>query len=48
MDFHCFFFTNLDGVTCQVTIRGQHGRIDQLKEAVVEFCNATQTILVTK
>jgi len=41
-------FKLLDDISCQVNIRGQHDRIDQLKEAVIQFCNVTQTILVMK
>lgn len=39
------FYPKIDGVSCQVNIRGQHDRMDRLKEAIVQFCNITQTVL---
>lgn len=40
------FFPKIDGLNCQVNIRGQHNRIQQLKEAVIFFGRMTQTHLV--
>lgn len=31
------FYPKIDGVTCQVNIRGQHDRLQQLKDAVAYF-----------
>lgn len=39
------FYPKIDGVSCQVNIRGQHDFVDRLKDAVVEFCEITQTVL---
>lgn len=40
------FYPKIDGIHCQVNIRGQQELFGQLKEAVEQFCLATQNILV--
>ena len=42
------FYPKIDGLNCQVNIRGQHHRIQRLKEAVTFFGRMTQTQLVPK
>ena len=42
------FYPKIDGLNCQVNIRGQHHRIQRLKEAVTFFVPMTQTQLVQK
>ncbi|XP_046446042.1 protein bicaudal C homolog 1-like [Daphnia pulex] len=39
------FYPKIDGLNCQVNIRGQHHRIQRLKEAVTFFGRMTQTQL---
>lgn len=40
------FYPKIDGLSCQVNIRGQQYRIHHLKEAVSSFGYLTQTPLV--
>ncbi len=42
------FYPKIDGLNCQVNIRGQHNRIQRLKDAVTFFGRMTQTQLVQK
>lgn len=41
------FYPKIDGVSCQVNVRGQQDRFDQLKESVIHFCRVTHTAFVS-
>ena len=40
------FYPKIDGINCQVNIRGQQELFGRLKEAVQQFCFLTQNVLV--
>lgn len=42
------FYPKINGVDCQVNIRGQQDGVHQLKESVVNFARVMHTIFVSK
>ncbi len=40
------FYPKIDGISCQVNIRGQQDRLQHLKDSVIYFGRLTDTLMV--
>jgi hypothetical protein len=42
------FYPKIDGINCQVNVRGQQEQLGRLKEAVLQLGRITQSVLVSR